>query len=371
MYYSEARTPASAISSLGAFWRQLNPTENVLTVGVLSYLILGSLFLLATGSSPLFLLEALDDAFILGGQIVSVIAPYWMIALGVVAFVAISLSNRSLLARLVPFFVAVVYCTLFVSMFSVVKNSMHVVTPFWADAAFSRLDQMLHFGRDPHDFFFWLAGYDTSALARFYINSWVVLATFFPAILIACDPDSKRRMQFIVLWMAAWVVLGNVVAVFFLSYGPIFSDLFGQGVAEAHSGALALLDREDAHMLREIKVLLWSAYTSGNPRVGTGISAFPSVHVGMATVIGLYVIRIGYDVARRLSSKPHLARALRAVALISAALYILTYFALSVYLGWHYALDGYASFGIIVGLYWAMQRRSQDSIPGYGQNCAV
>lgn len=353
MYYSDTPAQAPTLASLGAFWRRLNPTENILPIGTFIYLFLGSVFLLATGTNPLIVLASVTDAFSFAGGVTLGIVPHWLIALIALAFVVIGPMRRNLMARFVPTLSALVYCSVFTIMFTVVKGNMPVIMPFWADSAFTQMDKVLHFGRTPHEFFGWMSGFDTSVLARFYFNSWVLLATFFPVGLIACDPNAERRRQFILLWMAAWVVLGNLVAVMFLSYGPIFADVFPHGLADAHPGPLALFDRADVHLLKAIKTQLWLAYSTDQEMLGSGISAFPSVHVGMATVIGLYMFRVGQDIARGL---PRVKHVVRASAVVSAAAYIFTYFALSVYLGWHYAVDGYASFAIIVALYWVVSR---------------
>ncbi len=337
--------------SLNSFWSRATAPDVVLGVGTFVYLLVGSLFLVLAGTNPLVVLTAVAEAFSFAADLTGRIVPAWVLMLVVGMFAFVGPMRRHLKARFVPAMAAIVYCSVFTCMFSMVKTNMSEFMPYWADALFTRFDVALHFGQPAHNLFGALSEFDTSKLATFYLNSWILPATFFPVLLVACDPDPARRRQFILLWMAAWVLVGNVMALAFLSYGPIFADLFPSDLTEAHAGALALFEREDAAGLLSVKTRLWMAYSGSEGAVGSGISAFPSVHISMATVFGLYIYRLGRDLA----GGPRLSRTvLRYIPVLSAQLgagYIFVYFALSVYLGWHYAVDGYVSLLIISGLY--------------------
>ena len=87
----------------------------------------------------------------------------------------------------------------------------------------------------------------------------------------------------------------------------------------------------------QVQVELWDMYAEGFLALGTGISAFPSVHVAMATVIALYVSE-------------------RSVWLIPVAgTYLAAILVLSVHTGFHYAVDGYASI-FLVAIAWRWLR---------------
>lgn len=349
-----------ARSSLGALWPELTDPARVLPVFTLIYLIFGSLFLAATGSNPFLVLAVVAREFSEVGRMVYNLVPAWVHIGIATCFVIIGPLRQRLKARLVPAVAALVCCLAFVCMFSSVKANMNIVSPFWADDLLTSVDVAFHFGRTPHELFGWMAKWNTSNLSLFYLNSWVLIATFFPAILIFCDPNEARRRQFILLWLAAWVVLGNVVAILFLSYGPIFADMFPNGNVDAHASALALFERDDAGLHLYVKEKLWMSYSGESNTLGSGISAFPSVHVGMAMVLGLYIHRIGCDLAQFARLKSVVARWLPSIASVAAAGYVFVYLALSIYLGWHYAVDGYASIAIIGGLYFALIRAARQ-----------
>ncbi|MCP4182981.1 MAG: hypothetical protein GY761_06650, partial [Hyphomicrobiales bacterium] len=79
-------------------------------------------------------------------------------------------------------------------------------------------------------------------------------------------------------------------------------------------------------------------YRTGNSGRGVGISAFPSVHVGLITLNALFA----REIFPRLAG---LAFAYVGIILVS-----------SVYLGWHYAIDGYVAIFVVYAIYWLMKK---------------
>ncbi|MBN2741145.1 MAG: phosphatase PAP2 family protein [Rhodobacteraceae bacterium] len=331
----------------------------VLAFGTGLYLIAGNIFLAYVGANPIDLVEGIGVAFATFFQLVKVFMPWWALLIVVAPIVLIAPIRRRLWQQRTSVLLTIMMCSLFTFMFALVKNRMSLVEPFWADNALTKIDLMLHFGHTPRDLLLWLSPEHTSRLLGLYFNTWVFLASFLPVLLVAFDNDKARRRTFTILWMLCWVGLGNVLALMVMSYGPIFTDLFPGGPADAHRGALALVQREDARSLLATKMSLWRAYTGESEMLGSGISAFPSVHVGMAMVIGLYIARLGRDLSQRLTLKPIFATVLLWGARAFSVLYVTFYAVLSVYLGWHYAVDGYVSIVVILGLYMYLMARSK------------
>lgn len=78
---------------------------------------------------------------------------------------------------------------------------------------------------------------------------------------------------------------------------------------------------------------LWNLYENGMSGLGSGISAFPGVHVGLMTLNVLFFGGL---------SKVHA---------VIGAVYLMIIMASSVLLGWHYAIDGYVSALVVTAAY--------------------
>ena len=323
---------------------------NPIAVICLGYFLIGGLFLAATGDNPLDMLLGIGGSFMLFLQLATKMFPWWIYALAALPVVIVPGLRQRIWEQKLQGVAAIVYCTLFVMVFGNIKNSLPGLVPFWADPMFTRMDEVLHFGHTPHELLGWLSGLNLKSLSGLYMNLWVFPATYLPMLLIVFDGNAARRRQFIILWACAWILLGNIIALAFMSTGPIFQDLLPGGLVGSHMSALEMLERPDAQGLIAVKHHLWASYMDASNVVGSGISAFPSVHVGMATVLGLYIARIGHDGAKtmRLAGA---RRVLRHGSALAGMAIIGVFLVLSVYLGWHFAVDGYASILVICGIY--------------------
>jgi hypothetical protein len=134
----------------------------------------------------------------------------------------------------------------------------------------------------------------------------------------------------------AVIVLGTIGAILFSSAGPIFYEwVVGgpgpylpliehlQGVHEA-TPLTAWIGRE----------YLWESYSSGTYHLGSGISAMPSMHIAAATLTTIVAFRW-----KRLAGF---------VGVLFTAVILYG----SVYLAWHYAIDGYVSLVVVPVLWW-------------------
>lgn len=331
--------------------------SRVLAFGVLLYCAVASVLMMHRGVDPLSSIPELVPSLFMFFAMATLVVPWWGVALAVLPLVAIGAMRRRLWQQAGQILAAIFFCVAFLLMFGRVKSFLPNFVPFWADDLFTRADRFVHFGFAPRAFLSWLAPFNASLLETLYLNSWVFAATFFPVLLIAFDASRVRRRVFILLWLLCWIVLGNLLAVAFMSYGPIFADMFSGGDTGAHRDVLALLSQKEAGGLLAVKMHLWSAYSGSQNQLGSGISAFPSVHVGMATVFGLYIARLARDYSGKWPPALGGAQALlwggRAIGGCCVGFYLV----LSVYLGWHYALDGYASIAIMGAFYLALLRR--------------
>jgi membrane-associated phospholipid phosphatase len=134
--------------------------------------------------------------------------------------------------------------------------------------------------------------------------------------------------------MLVWIVIGNVFAVAFLSAGPGFYGLITGDTLRFSEQAMALSSTYGA---ADLQAYLWDYHIKGEASLASGISAFPSVHVGLIAMNTFFA----FEVSRRLG--------------LIAAGYTLFIMASSVALGWHYPIDGYASVVIVAVIYYLVK----------------
>jgi len=238
--------------------------------------------------------------------------------------------------------------------FTLVKTTMPQIVPYYADPSLAALDAWLHGDAEPWRVIDHLLGDDLMVrLTPLYQAPWLILAFLFPVILLAGDEDHGRVRRYLVLYAAAWVVVGNVVALMGMSVGPVFHDRFYD------STRFAALTRNlqdaglDGTVMGTLQEHLWSMYAAGREGFGTGLSAFPSVHVAVAAVVALYCAERSLLLA------------------VPAGLFAGTILILSVWSGYHYAVDGYASIALMGGLWFGLRRLQRFQAPDRAAQAAA
>jgi hypothetical protein len=231
--------------------------------------------------------------------------------------------------------------------FSLIKTSIPLVVPFYADAPLAALDAWMHAGQDP-----WAMLHDSSVAVsalwaeRIYTLYWVYPALLFPLFLVVADRDEERRRRYLLLYAGSWVVIGNLIALAGSSVGPVYHDaLLGGDRFAALAGALDSSGIADSR-IGTLQTLLWEARKTGGIQLGTGISAFPSMHVAIAAIMGLYMA----ERSRWL--------------ILPGLVCVLSVLHLSVFTGYHYAVDGYASVLLVALAAWALRRSPQPRLSG-------
>jgi membrane-associated phospholipid phosphatase len=213
----------------------------------------------------------------------------------------------------------------FMSAIGVLKGAIAILSPFAWDKALAHADRVLHFGRAPDEWLWFIVQSPLALrLCNIAYNFWfiVLIATVFTACI--ASRDTKLRHQFLMSFMLIWTVGGFFLAMGLSSAGPCFFERLGLGGDfRPLMQALAAADRVYPIWTLGTQDMLWSGYT-GATSGSIGISAFPSMHVAMAVLFALYATR-----RSRLAGM--LMWAFAGVIMVS-----------SVVLGWHYALDGYA-----------------------------
>jgi hypothetical protein len=220
---------------------------------------------------------------------------------------------------------------------------------FLYDRFLADTDTWISFGMDPVAAFATLPGgrFFLAIIDWNYSGMWF-LVCFGALFFVATSPKAAAiRLRYVSLFMLVWVVCGNVLAGLFISAGPVF---YGAVTGDHHrfdaqSDLLAAGDW--ASNAATFQQYLWSLHESGSAGMGSGISAFPSVHVGLIAVNAFFIAEVS-----------------RKAGLVAFA-YVAFVMASSVLLGWHYAIDGYASLLVVAllhyGLKWLMCAAPRDT----------
>lgn len=223
--------------------------------------------------------------------------------------------------------------------FTSIKNMLPALRGgFVDDRAQADIDAWLHFGVDPWIWLHSILGQDwVRSIIEFNYNVlWFVLC-FGALFFVATSPSADGiRKRYLLLFAFVWIGCGNILAGLFLSAGPAFyGDVVGDHARFAD--LVAFLSRgEGSSSAAGYQTYLWELHESGSAGFGSGISAFPSIHVGLITLNALFL----NSYSRRLG--------------IVAFLYVAFIQISSVYLGWHYAIDGYVSMVVVVAAYYAL-----------------
>ena len=231
---------------------------------------------------------------------------------------------------------------LFQGTFTSVKNALSVWQGgFPYDGLLADLDKLLHFGTDPWRWLYAIAGYDWVRIAVEWNYNMLWFVICFGALFhVATSPRAEQvRTRYIFSFMLVWIVVGNLMAGPFMSAGPAFYGLVtGDDGRFAEQLAFLAQGPDWPNSAVGYQRYLWELHAAGLTGFGSGISAFPSVHVGL---IALNALFLG-EWSRRLG--------------VLAFCYVGFVIASSVYLAWHYAIDGYAAVGVVLLIYFVLKK---------------
>ena len=210
---------------------------------------------------------------------------------------------------------------LFLLWLAPIKGAIPARGGYWADAIFAQAERAA-FGVDPWKILHLLPDGVTPVIDLIY-GAWIVLIVLV-SLIVAMFAGDRLAARYFLAWGMAWLLLGVVVAHALPSAGPkIGPDLgFGfDGLHEELKGTLAMRFHD----------MLWATHAGQSGDLGGGISAMPSMHCAITFIFVAAAWRTRW----------------REAVIIYAAI---IWFG-SVYLGWHYALDGLVSL-IGIALIW-------------------
>lgn len=231
--------------------------------------------------------------------------------------------------------------SVYFSAFQSVKVMISAVKPFSFDVLFAEMDRVLHFGYYPHELLQPLLGHPAlTFIIQFFYNLW------FPVMLgmLAWQMFDRRRpglrMRFLVSFTLVWFVVGSLAAIQMSSAGPVFFDRATglEGPYGEHMAYLWSVYEVSPLFTLDMQDLLWENYAAAELVSGMGISAMPSVHVSIATLLFLFARHLGPWAKR------------------GFAVFALAIMLGSVHLAWHYAIDGYLGGALVLVIWWLAGR---------------
>ena len=224
--------------------------------------------------------------------------------------------------------------------FAIYKSAIPLIRPFQDDSLWTEADRWLHFGRLPYQL---LPSWLTTPAALHWLEvlylSWHAVVGCV-ILWITLQSDSALRRRFYFVFLATWVLLGNVAALAASSGGPCYYLALVGGGPDPYAALLRRLALDGTSIPRTLATQwqLWRLYQLSSVGVGAGISAMPSMHVAMPVLFALAAYRKD------------------AALSILFALFGVAIFIGSIALGWHYGVDGYVSIVSVCLLWWASGR---------------
>jgi len=215
-----------------------------------------------------------------------------------------------------------------------IKVALPRYVDYYADHTWIRVDRAI-FGTDP-----WLLTHavigsgGTYWLDRLYILWLPVMVSMFAWTAFTSDRAFQLRSAF--AHFLIWILLGNLFALVLSSVGPCYLEVFfGDPTFRPLTERLEAIGNLNATALQGYLLSV-----QGVEAIGSGISAMPSVHVAMTTLLVLMVHdRFGWRWPTWL-----------------AGIYLVTIFVGSVHLGWHYAADGLISLMLVPVMWFVLGR---------------
>jgi hypothetical protein len=236
----------------------------------------------------------------------------------------------------------------FMGIFTSVKTMLPHFTTFGWDHAFAELDARLFGGVDPWRLLHPAMSHVpvSKAIEFCYAGIWMLTVCAAPAWAALSPRMAHQRHRFLITYFLCWILLGNVLAGIFYSAGPCFYEqVTGDAVRYGELIAYHASTPQDVRSAYALQEWLWEVYSQGRMQVGSGISAFPSLHVAMATLVAV----AGFTVNRWVGT----------LGIAWAGLI----FAASIHLGWHYAVDGLASIAGVLLIWFALRPLRKAPLP--------
>ncbi len=238
---------------------------------------------------------------------------------------------KSKLAQIIPTWTFLIAFTFF---FTAAKSNIERFNPFSWDRTFDHWDAALHFGYRPWELLQPIMGYPyVSFLVNLNYNAWLLVLIAYWAYFMVLAPKGIERTRFFLTFGLVWMIGGGLMASLLSSAGPCFYGRIGLS-PDPYAGLMTYLHAANQQIplfAIETQELLWKFHGSEN--LTGGISAMPSMH--NATVL-IFVL-----------AAQSASRFVRSLVWGHAILIFLG----SIHFGWHYAVDAYMGWAIVLTLW--------------------
>lgn len=226
--------------------------------------------------------------------------------------------------------------------FTTFKLAIPKLVPFYADPLFADLDAALFFGHNPGEVAHailpsWLEYPVGFLYGPIWFLHWFGLIAF-----VAAHRDAELRRRY--FWSMAIAVcgLGSIAAMAFSSVGPILYERI-YGIDRFPELMVTIGSSAVGEYMQIASGYLYDAYLNGGDHAGSGTSAMPSMHLAIVTLNAWMLTRL-HPIAG-------------AIGWTYAGIILFG----SVFMGWHYLIDGYVSIAVVSLVWWLLGRRARQS----------
>jgi hypothetical protein len=227
-----------------------------------------------------------------------------------------------------------VFCAIF-TIFTAYKPLVGAGGFEW-DPFFAQVDSRLHGGRAPWEWLHnqvWIE--DAAPLLDIVYKAFFLVVALCLTIFGFLPMIDAIRRRFVLTLLLSIPITGSLMAQIFSSAGPIYyNQVTGFDKSfESLRVRLAAIDAATPLDSVDLHKALWQGHESFS-QGAIGISAFPSVHISVLIVCALAALPLSI--------------------VLSAFLWFWTLLTIiaTIFLGWHYAIDAYASIAVAISIWY-------------------
>jgi hypothetical protein len=226
---------------------------------------------------------------------------------------------------------------IFAFIFADVQGKILTLNPSVWDATFADFDKLLHFGRQPWEWLQPILGFPrVTFLINLNYNIWFFVMWMNFVYFGFAERPSELRTQFFLSFIATWIIGGTILATIFSSGGPCYYTRLGLS-PDPYADLMTYLRATNTVVpvwAIEIQDVLWNGHLRQAEL--SEVSAMPSMHNASTLLFVLASFR--------------LSRFWGWILTTHAALIFIG----SIHLAWHYAVDSYVSWALVIVIWYAM-----------------